>query len=60
MAVSEYEFRIGRSHLKGSGWRGLAALGFVLVFRAAMVLGLAFAARPGVDWLFELGTRILF
>jgi hypothetical protein len=52
--VIDYDFRLGKSHLRGKGWRGLAALAMVLTVRAAIVGTIAFSARPGGVWLFEL------
>ena len=33
--VTDYDFRLGKSHLRGTGCRGLAALAIVLTMRAA-------------------------
>jgi hypothetical protein len=49
----DYDFRLGKSHLRGSGWRGLAALAIVLTVRAAIVGAIAFSARTGSIWLVE-------
>jgi hypothetical protein len=51
--VVDYDFRLGKSHLRGNGWRGLAALAIVLTVRAAIVGAIAFSARPGGVWLVE-------
>jgi len=33
----DYDFRIGRSHFRGKGWRGLIALAMILIFFTATV-----------------------
>ena len=35
--VIDYDFKLGKSHLRGTGLRGLAALGIVFTSRAALV-----------------------
>jgi hypothetical protein len=52
--VVDYDFRLGKSHLRGNGWRGLAALAIVLTMRAAIVSAVAFLARLGSVWLIQL------
>jgi hypothetical protein len=52
--VIDYDFRLGKSHLRGNGWRGLAALAIVLTVRAAIVAAIAFSARPTGVWIFQL------
>jgi hypothetical protein len=52
--VVDYDFRLGKSHLRGNGWRGLAALAIVLTMRAAIVSAVAFLARLGSAWLIQL------
>jgi hypothetical protein len=52
--VIDYDFRLGKSHLRGNGWRGLAALAIVLTLRAAIVGAIAFSASPGGVWLARL------
>jgi len=52
--VADYDFRLGKSHLRGNGWRGLAALAIVLTMRAAIVGAVAFSARLGGVWLIQL------
>jgi hypothetical protein len=52
--VIDYDFRLGRSHLRGKGWRGLAALVLVLMLRATIVGAIAISARIGVLWLVQL------
>jgi hypothetical protein len=57
--VIDYDFRLGKSHFRGKGWRGLAALAIVLTVRAAIVGTIAFSARPGGFWLLELIERLV-
>jgi len=42
----DYDFRIGRSHFRGKGWRSLIALAMVLIFFTAIVSILANPAKP--------------
>ena len=57
--VGDYDFRLGKSHLRGKGWRGLVALGFVMTPRSATIGVLAVAAKPTGFWLVQLLQRIL-
>jgi hypothetical protein len=57
--VGDYDFRFRKSHLRGKGWRGLVALGFVLTPRAAAIGVLAVAAKPSGVWLLQLLRQIL-
>jgi hypothetical protein len=52
--VTDYDFRLARAHLRGNGWRGLAALAIVLIARAAIVGAIAISARPSCLWLVQL------
>jgi hypothetical protein len=52
--VTDYDFRLARIHLRGNGWRGLAALALVLIARAAIVGTIAISARPSGLWLVQL------
>ena len=52
--VTDYDFKLARAHLRGNGWRGLAALAIVLIARAAIVGVIALSARPGALWLMQL------
>ena len=52
--VTDYDFELARAHLRGNGWRGLAALAIVLIARAAIVGVIALSARPGALWLVQL------
>jgi hypothetical protein len=54
LVVIDYDFKLGRSHLRGNGWRGLLALVLVLTLRAAIVGTIAISARPGGVWLVQL------
>jgi hypothetical protein len=42
----DYDFRIGRSHFRGKGWRGLIALVMMLIFFTAAIGILAIPAKP--------------
>jgi hypothetical protein len=57
--VGDYDFRLGKSHLRGKGWRGLVALGFVMTPRAATIGVFAIAAKPSGVWLLQLLQQIL-
>jgi hypothetical protein len=57
--VVDYDFRLGKSHLRGNGWRGLAALAIVLTMRAAIVGAVAFLARLGSVWLIQLIEQLV-
>ena len=53
--ASDFDFTLGRDHLRGSGWRGLVALGFVLTMRReAIVVILAFSVKPLYAWVLQL------
>jgi hypothetical protein len=52
--VTDYDFRLAKTHLRGNGWRGLAALAIVLIARAAIVGVIALTARSGGLWLVQL------
>jgi hypothetical protein len=45
--VTDYDFRLAKTHLRGNGWRGLVALAIVLIARAAIVGVIAISARSG-------------
>jgi hypothetical protein len=57
--VIDYDFRLGRSHLRGKGWRGLMALGLVVMLRAAMVGIVAISAKPFGVYLVQLLRGLL-
>ena len=57
--VGDYDFKLGKSHLRGKGWRGLVALGFVMTPRAATIGVFAIAAKPSGVWLLQLLQQIL-
>jgi hypothetical protein len=50
----DYDFKLGRNHLRGNGWRGLAALVVVMTLRAVIVGAIAISARSGGVWLVQL------
>ena len=52
--VTDYDFKLGRSHLRGAGWRGFAALVVVLILRVAILSAIVFSARPSGLWLAHL------
>jgi len=52
--VTDYDFRLARTHLRGTGWRGLAALALVLIARTVIVGAITFSARAGAQWLVPL------
>jgi hypothetical protein len=57
--VTDYDFRLAKTHFRGNGWRGLAALAIVLIARAAIVGSIAFSARSGGVWLVQLIERFV-
>jgi hypothetical protein len=38
--VTEFDFRIDGDQLRGKGWRGLIALGFILIARRGVVIAI--------------------
>jgi hypothetical protein len=52
--LTDYDFQLGKNHFRGSGWRGLAALGVILIFRLAILGILVVSARPASAWLINL------
>jgi hypothetical protein len=52
--VIDYDFRLGKNHFRGNGWRGLAALVIVLALRATIVGAIAIWAKSGSFWLVQL------
>jgi hypothetical protein len=57
--VTDYDFRLGKNHLRGKGWRGLSALVILLIFFAMVVWTLAISANPSGVWLVQLLNRLL-
>ena len=57
--VTDYDFKLARAHLRGNGWRGLAALAIVLIARAAIVGAIAFSARMVGVWLVQFIEHLL-
>jgi hypothetical protein len=57
--VVDYDFQLGRNHLKGSGWRGLTALSIVVALRAGIIVIFAVSARPVGAQLIQLLQRLL-
>ena len=51
--VTDYNFRLAKAHLRGSGWRGLMALALILTLRVAIVGAIAFSASPGGAWVVQ-------
>lgn len=45
----DFDFRVGRGHLKGHGLRGLVALGLWLLVRGAIVVILVMVAKPSIS-----------
>ena len=52
--VIDYDFRVGKNRLRGTGPRGLAALAIVVTLRAALVGMIAVSAKTGGIWLAQL------
>jgi hypothetical protein len=59
LVAIDYDFKLGRNHLRGNGWRGLAALVVVLTLRAAIVGTIVITARPGGMWLVQFMEHFL-
>jgi hypothetical protein len=57
--VTDYDFRLGKNYLRGTGWRGLIALVIILIFLAAMAWILITPVKPAGSWLFQLVVRHL-
>ena len=57
--LTDFDFRIGRSHFRGKGWRSLIALAMVLIFFTAIVSVLANPAKPAGFLGFSLLDRLL-
>jgi hypothetical protein len=56
--VADYDFQLGKDHLRGNGWRGLVALGFVLTRRGTIVAALAISAKPLSNCVFQLALLL--
>jgi hypothetical protein len=52
--LTDYDFRLGKNHLRGKGRRGLIALAMKLTSSTATVGILAIPAKPAVFLGFEL------
>jgi len=52
--VIDFDFKLGKNHLRGTGPRGLAALVIVFALRAALLGMVAVSARAGGIWLVQL------
>jgi hypothetical protein len=57
--VVDYDFTLGRHRLRGAGWRGLAALGMTLSWRAAILAVIAISAKATSAWLVHLLQPLL-
>jgi len=57
--TNDYDFTLSKSHFRGNGWRGLAALVIVLIVRAAIVAAIAFSARSGGISLVQLIEQLV-
>jgi hypothetical protein len=57
--VLDFDFKLGRSHLRGNGWRGLIALGIVVVLRAATLAAIVISARPVSQGVVRLLGRLI-
>ncbi|MBV8935840.1 MAG: hypothetical protein JO095_08560 [Alphaproteobacteria bacterium] len=57
--VIDYDFKLGKSHFRGVGPRGLAALAMVLVPRVALIGTIALSARSGGFWLLQLAHQLV-
>jgi hypothetical protein len=57
--IVDFDFALGRNHLRGTGWRGLTALAILLTLRAAVLVIIAVSAQPMSVWLFRLLQQAL-
>ena len=57
--VIDYDFRLSKSHFRGVGPRGLAALAIVLALRIALVGTIAVSTRAGGLWLVQLMHQLV-
>jgi hypothetical protein len=57
--VIDYDFKLGKSHLRGVGPRSLAALAIVLALRVASVGTIAVSARAVGIWLVQLAHQLV-
>ena len=57
--IVDYDFTLGRKHLRGAGWRGLVALGLLFAVRAAVLSIIVFSAKPTGIWLWQLLQHLL-
>ena len=57
--VTDYDFRLGKNHLRGTGWRGLIALMMILIFVTTTVGILVIPATPASVLLFRFLSRLL-
>jgi hypothetical protein len=57
--VVDYDFRLGKNHLRGNGWRGLAALVIILALRATIIVAIVFSANPSSLLLVHLFQRLV-
>jgi hypothetical protein len=57
--VADYDFRLGKNHLRGKGWRGLMALVIMLIFLGAITWILTIPVKPAGIWLLQLLDRRL-
>ena len=58
--IVDYDFTLGRTRrLRGSGWRGLAALAMLFALRAMLITIIVLSARPGDTWLTQFLRQLL-
>jgi hypothetical protein len=57
--IIDYDFKLGKSHLRGAGPRGLAALAIVLALRVVLVGTIAVSTRAGGLWLVQLMHQLV-
>lgn len=49
--ANDFDFRVGRRHLKGHGSRGLIALGLWLFVRGAVIVIVVIASKPSIAYI---------
>jgi hypothetical protein len=57
--IIDYDFKLGKSHFRGVGPRGLAALAIVLALRVMLVGTIAISTRAEGLWLVQLMHQLV-
>jgi len=57
--VTEFDFKIDGDQLRGKGWRGLIALGFVLTARRGVIIAILALLSAGLLQLSQLLQHLM-